>query len=267
LLRRFTDGFCRKVAVITGGLDHAIVGAVTEFSWQQMAESAEEGFNAINSRLGPLAHELRNHLHVAMHAVKAIKGRTDGMSGAAAAALDRSLLAMRNLIYRSLADVRVTAGLKPRAEAIRLADFLGDVDAAAALDPRAAGIKLTVKPVDLDVVVHADREMLASAVGNLLQNALKFTRPNTEVTLHAYRERDRILIDVEDCCGGLPPGSTDKLMRPFAQSGNDRSGLGLGLEICRRSVEANHGTVTVRDLPGTGCVFTIALPFHAAAEQ
>jgi hypothetical protein len=44
------------------------------------------------------------------------------------------------------------------------------------------------------------------------------------------------------------------------QGGTDRSGLGLGLSICRRSVEANNGTLDVRDVRGTGCVLTISLP-------
>ena len=244
-------------------LDSAIAGAVTEFSSQQMITAAEEGFNTFNSRLGPLAHELRNYLHAAMHAVKAIKAGDVGMAGATGAVLDRSLLGMRNLIDSSLAEVRVIAGLPPRAQAIRLADFLSEVESAALLDPRAAGITLTVTPVDLRIMVYADPEMLASAVGNLLQNAFKFTKRHTEVTLHAYRERDRVLIEVKDHCGGLPPGPTEGLLRPFAQKGTDRSGLGLGLEICRRSVEANHGTVHVRDVPGIGCIFTIALPCHA----
>jgi len=50
------------------------------------------------------------------------------------------------------------------------------------------------------------------------------------------------------------------MFQPFTQSGTDRSGLGPGLSICRRSVEANDGIVSVRDLPGTGCVFTVDPP-------
>ncbi len=246
-------------------LDNAIAGAVTEFSSQQMTTAAREGFNALNSRLGPLVHELRNYLHAALQAVKAIKAGSVAISGATGAVLDRSLLGMRNLIDSSLAEVRVTAGLPPRAQAIRLADFLRDVEASAALDPRAAGIRLTVMPVDDGIFVNMDPEMLASAVGNLLQNAFKFTKRHTEVTLHAYRQGDQILIEIKDQCGGLPPGPAEILLQPFVQRGKDRSGLGLGLEICRRSVEANHGTLTVRDLPGIGCVFTIALPRHAEA--
>jgi len=51
-------------------------------------------------------------------------------------------------------------------------------------------------------------------------------------------------------------------MLPFVQAGADRSGLGLGLDICRRSLEAMQGELTIRDLPGSGCIFTIHLPRH-----
>jgi signal transduction histidine kinase len=50
------------------------------------------------------------------------------------------------------------------------------------------------------------------------------------------------------------------LFKPFVQRNTDRSGVGLGLAISRRAVEANGGTISVRDRPGTGCVFTIELP-------
>jgi signal transduction histidine kinase len=242
-------------------LDNAIAGAVTEFSTQQ-ATTAEESFNALNSRLGPLAHELRNYLHAALHAVKVIKAGHVGIAGATGAVLDRSLLGMRNLIERSLAEVRVTAALAPRAQAIRLAELLEDIEANAAYYVHARAIRLIKTRVDADIVVFVDPDMLASAVGNLLQNAFKFTQPDTEVTLHAYRKGDRVMIEVSDHCGGLPPGPVDNLLKPFVQRGGDRSGLGLGLEICRRSVEANHGTIKVRDIPGIGCVFTIILPQH-----
>jgi len=58
------------------------------------------------------------------------------------------------------------------------------------------------------------------------------------------------------------------MFRPFTQVGGaDKSGLGLGLSICRRSVEANNGILSVRDVPGCGCVFTIDLPRRSSLAQ
>jgi signal transduction histidine kinase len=105
--------------------------------------------------------------------------------------------------------------------------------------------------------------MLLSALGNLLQNAFKFTELDSEVCLTAYGVADRILIEVEDHCGGLPTGSVDRMMLSFAQIGADKSGLGLGLAICKRSVEANNGILRVRDIAGAGCIFTLDLPRKA----
>jgi signal transduction histidine kinase len=245
-------------------LDNAIAGAVTEFAKHAPA-SEDESLRNFNSRLGPLAHDLRNYLQTATYAARAIRAGTSGIGGATAAVLDRSLMAMGNLIDRSLAEVRITAGLPPRLQPIHLAKFLGEVEAAASLDARARGSRFRVAPVIDDIQVIADAEMLAATVGNLLHNAFKFTIRHTEVWLRGAVCGNRVSIEVEDHCGGLPEGATEKLMLPFVQAGADRSGLGLGLDICRRSLEAMKGELTIRDVPGSGCIFTIYLPRHADA--
>ena len=245
-------------------LDNAIAGAVTEFARHAPA-SEEVSLENFNARLGPLAHELRNHLQTATYATKAIRAGTSGTNGATASVLDRSLMAMRNLIDRSLAEVRVTAGLPPRPQPIHLAKFLGEVEAAASLDARARESRFRVAPVGEDIQVFADPEMLAATVGNLLHNAFKFTIRHTEVWLRGEASGNVVSIEVEDHCGGLPEGACDNLMLPFVQGAADRSGLGLGLDICRRSLAAMNGELKIRDLPGSGCIFTIFLPRHIAA--
>jgi signal transduction histidine kinase len=117
-----------------------------------------------------------------------------------------------------------------------------------------------VHPVDRDLIVDGDWHLLASAVSNLLQNAFKFTRAHGRVTLSTSVTADRVLIEVADECGGLPPGKAQDLFRPFVQGSPDRSGLGLGLAIARNAAHANGGDIRVLDVPGTGCVFTIDLP-------
>jgi signal transduction histidine kinase len=185
-----------------------------------------------------------------------------GLSGATGAILNHSLVRLRTLIDRSLADVRVTAGMPARHELFSLADFITEVQISASLEALTRDCTFTVSRVDPKLAVEADRDLLFSALGNVLQNAFKFTHQHTEVTLNAYASADRILIDVEDNCGGLPSGDSEQMFMPFKQSGKDKSGLGLGLSISRRSVEANDGKLSVRDRPGAGCVFTIDLPRH-----
>jgi signal transduction histidine kinase len=244
-------------------LDNAIANAVTDLAYQRDALIVDREVRALNERLGFLAHELRNLIQTATLAVTAIRKGKVGLTGATGAVLDRSLIGMRTLIDRSLADVRVTAGMPARHQLMSVADFVADVRISMSLEAQARGCEFTVSAVDPRLAVDADRDMLFSAVANLLQNAFKFTRTNTEVSLNAYAAADRIRIDVEDNCGGLPPGEAEHLFMPFTRHGTDRSGLGLGLSISRRGVEANNGVLSVRDVPGIGCVFTIDLPRHA----
>lgn len=246
-------------------LDNAIAGSVTEFIYQRDLLLEDAGVHALNERLGFLAHELRGLIQTATLAVTAIKAGNVGLAGATGAVLDRSLIGLRNLVDRSLADVRVSAGMPARHELVPLAGFIAAVKTSAALEAQTRGCGLAVAGVDPSLAVEADRDLLFSAVGNLLQNAFKFTAENTEVSLNVHATADRILIDVEDKCGGLPPGDAEKMFQPSTPDGKDKSGLGLGLSICRRSVEANSGVLSVRNVPGTGCVFTIELPRHVIA--
>ena len=243
-------------------LDNGIADAVTEYVFQRESLLEDRSTTALNEQLGFLAHELRNHLHTATLATMAIKSGNVGSAGATGALLDRSLIGMRNLIDRSLAGVRLTAGMPSRAQLISLADFIADVKISASLEAQTRECQFTVGDVDRGLALDVDREIMMSAVGNLLQNAFKFTHRHTEVRLNAYAAADRIRIDIEDNCGGLPPGAAEEMFKPFKQSSSDRSGLGLGLAICQRSVEANGGILTVRDVPEVGCVFTIDLPRH-----
>jgi signal transduction histidine kinase len=247
-------------------LDYAdLCEVIAEYACQHGALQADRQADAYNLRLGQFAHELRNHLGTATLAVMALKTGRVGVASATGAVLDRSLVNLRNLIDRSLAEVRINSGAILQQQLFSLADFIGDVKAAGDLEASVRGCRLVVAEVDAQLAVDGDRDLLFSAVGNLLQNAFKFTCPGGEVTVRAYAAADRVVIDVGDECGGLPAGDTEAVFAPYAQAGGDRSGLGLGLSISRRSVEANHGRLAARDIPGHGCVFSIELPRHAIA--
>ncbi len=244
-------------------LDNAIADAVLAFTLQRDVAAANQQTDALNERLGVFAHELRNFITTATLAFSAVKAGNVGVNGATGAILERSLIAMANLVNRSLSEVRMAAEMPTNHRLFPLADFIAEVKVSAALEAQVKDCVLVVSDVDPLLALSADRDLLFSAVGNLLQNAFKFTHPHTQVSLNAYSESGRIRIDVQDQGDGLAPGNAEKMFLPFTQGGSDRSGLGLGLSISRRSVEANDGVLSVRNLPDSGCVFTIDLPCHS----
>lgn len=244
-------------------LDNAIADAVTEFSYQRDHIAAEKQTLAANEQAGFFAHELRNYLNTASLAFDAAHAGNLTLSGATGTLLKRSLTGLRDLIDRSLHEVRENTTNATSLGVFAIAEFIDEVQHAAVLAAHARGCKFSVFHVEPQLAVKGDRDLLYAALGNLLQNAFKFTHNHSEVTLRVHAVADRILIDVEDHCGGLPPGSVGLLFQPFKQHSNDKSGLGLGLSIARRSVESYDGTLSVVDKPGIGCVFTIDLPRYA----
>ena len=244
-------------------LDNAIADAVTEFSGQRAVTEARRQSAEANERLGFLVHELRNFLQTAMLALTALERGQLPIAGATGGVLRRSIVTMTSLVDRSLDEVRVSAEPQLNNEVFLLASFIADAGKSARLAANARGCSLTVGDVDTRLEIEGHRERLMGALANLLQNAFKFTRPQTEVSLKAYGgEADAVFIDVADHCGGLAPGSAEVMFRPFTRRNEDRSGLGLGLSIAKENIEAAGGTLSVRDVPGTGCVFTIRLRRH-----
>ena len=243
-------------------LDDAIAGAVTEFGRQRERELSVEG----TERLGTLVHELRNQLNTAMLAFSSIRKGIVAIGGSTGAVLERSLLGLQVLIDRSFATVRLDIGLH-QSERLAVRDIIQEIEIGAAMSAQSRGLTLVVNSVDEGVVVDADRQALAAAITNLLQNAFKFTRAASRVALTVSASATRVRIEVEDECGGLPAGRRESLLRPFVQRGADRSGLGLGLSICARSMQSMGGELHVRDVPGHGCVFTIDLPRPGASTE
>ncbi len=241
-------------------LDNAIADAVTEFTMHREVKMWRRQSDSENERLGVLVHELRNSLQTASLAFTALESGMVPIVGSTGALLKRSLNALTGLLDRALNDVRVQAGTRGQQHAFALDAFVAEAGQIASLESAARACQLVVPAVEPGVALAGNRDHLMAALVNLLQNAFKFTHAHSQISLHAYVSADRVLIDVSDQCGGLPPGFADEMFLPFSQGSFDRSGLGLGLTIARRTLEANGGSLTVQDVPGIGCIFTMNLP-------
>ena len=245
-------------------LDDAIAGAVTEYGRERNQSTLDGETTRGTERLGFFAHELGNLINTGIIAFEMLKTGNVGVTGSTGAVLNRSLMGLRALVSRSLAEIRLTEGVQNR-ERLLVPELIDDIGPSATVDASTRGITLKVLAIEPGVQVFADKQVLASVVGNLLQNAFKFTRKGSTVTLRVGANAERVLIEVEDQCGGLPGGNANDLFRPFEQRGADRTGVGLGLAFCRWAVEANDGRIYARSIPDAGCVFTVDLPRHFAA--
>ena len=166
---------------------------------------------------------------------------------------------MGNLIARALAEVR--SGVPDQRETFAVAAFIADAEAPAQLQAAGAAVAFDVPPVDPALRVRGNRDLLLAALANLLQNAFKFTHAAHRGHLERLRLRRSHPDRRRGHCGGLPPGRRRDDVHARSRSAATTSrGLGLGLSIARHSIEADGGTLSVRDMPGSGCVFTISLP-------
>ncbi|MBC7665092.1 MAG: HAMP domain-containing histidine kinase [Caulobacter sp.] len=243
-------------------LDNAIADAVSEFGAQRAAGEASARATDENERMGVLVHELRNVLQTATLAFQALELGLLPVGGATGGLVARSHASMAAMLGDSMAQVRGAAHATAD-EVFSVAELVADAARAAGYDAASRSCAFNVAEVDPFLGVSGSRATILAALANILQNAFKFTHPRTAVGLVTRADGKRIFIEVSDHCGGLPHGATEAMFRPFTQSGEDRSGLGLGLSIARRGVEADGGTLTARDVPGAGCVFTIELPQRA----
>jgi signal transduction histidine kinase len=236
-------------------LDTAIAEAVTEHARITAARTMTEE----TERLGHIIHEVRNKVHTAVMAYDVLKRQTVAINGSTGTLLGRTLTELRDFVSTTEADVRLAAE-DQRRKRVLVTSFIKEIAEGGALHADIRGLTFIVERINPEWTVSADPQLLASAITNLLNNAFKFTRPEGRVILRVQSDRTRLLIEVEDECGGIPARLSDPF-QPFGERrGQDRTGLGLGLSIARKAVRAHDGDISIRDMPGTGCVFVIDLP-------
>ena len=111
-------------------------------------------------------------------------------------------------------------------------------------------------------LLNLDAALMERVLCNLLENAVKYTPPGSQITLAAVTEPDRVVLSVEDDGPGLPAGREEQLFNKFSRGEKESStpGVGLGLAICRAIVETHGGRIWAERSALGGAAFKIALP-------
>jgi len=243
-----------EVEVLCLCLNNAVAGAITEYARvreQRMAKSEIE-------RAGAFGKELREQVSAAHLGFQAIKHGRAPIGGSVAAVVAKSLSSLLAAIDRTPLAAQPAGGAHRRR--VHVKKLIDDAEVDAAAEARVHGVSLVVTPAERGVDVNADPQLLAGAIANLMQNAFKFTAAGGLVLLTAAVRGAIVAIEIQDECGGLPAAKLEELTAALAAHGAARTALGSGLFASLKAIEASDGVVRVRDIPGSGCAFTIELP-------
>jgi signal transduction histidine kinase/CheY-like chemotaxis protein len=223
--------------------------------------------------LAMLAHELRNPLGAiqgAVHAL-ALMNQTEPMAQRATGIIKRQVVHMARLVD-DLLDVgrAVTGKIVLKRLPVNLAESVKTtISTIASGNPNNQGrVDLVSEPV----WVSGDAVRLEQIVGNLVSNALKFTRGDGVISVFVGREGDDAVLRVADQGIGIPADMLPKIFDLFVQAHHtidrSRGGLGIGLTLVRRLAELHGGTVhAASEGDGRGSTFTVRLPTVAAPRQ
>jgi PAS domain S-box-containing protein len=230
-------------------------------------ELKEEGLRK-DEFLAMLAHELRNPLAPIRSAVRVLNLKGSGVPEArwSREIIERQVQHLTRLVDDLLDVSRITRNkLVLQKSRIELAEVIsGAVDASRPLVEQ-YGHELTVSLPSRPVYVDGDAVRLSQVVQNLLNNAAKYTERGGRIWLTAERQDDDVVVRVKDTGIGIPRVTLPRLFEMFYQADRSleraQSGLGVGLALVRRLVEAHGGSVEARsEGVGKGSEFIVRLP-------
>jgi signal transduction histidine kinase len=258
-----------------GNVNGAAVAVMDITELTRAQKALEEADRRKDEFLAMLAHELRNPLGAVSNAIEILKrlGPADPGLERVRDAAARQTVHMARLLDDLLDVSRVTQGkIKLHKEEVSIGSILES--ALEATNPliNARNHRLLVSPPREPMRVHGDRVRLLQAVGNLLQNAAKFTPSGGEIFLGVERDGDQALIVVRDNGIGIEQELLPHVFELFVQGNRslDRAegGLGIGLTLVRSLIELHGGSVDAQsDGRGSGSEFRITVPLMPEAER
>jgi PAS domain S-box-containing protein len=275
-LRRY-DGSTLPVSVrVWSGDGQGMWAFVRDVTERNRMEQALRESNARKDEfLAILSHELRNPLAPIRNSLYILDRAAPGGEQAkrAKSVIDRQAAHLTRLVDDLLDLTRIARG---KVELKRETLELGELVHGAMEDLRslfeAAGVGLELRATDTPLPVVGDRDRLGQVVGNLLQNAVKFTDRGGRAVISVERTSDdHALVRVSDTGLGIGRQTLIQLFEPFMQGDRtlerSRGGLGLGLALVKGLVELHGGTVAARsDGPGKGAEFVVRLPLAPGVQ-
>jgi len=233
-----------------------------------MAGRIESLIQAQHRLLGDISHELRSPLARLSVALGVARRRAGEPAASAHDRIQRESERLNEMIGQLLTLTQLESGVdEVPPEPVGLSDLLGEVIVDA--DFEARGRERAVRlAAQAGCRLQGNRELLRSAIENVVRNAVRYTAPGTTVEVGLSHEQTagltRAVIRVRDHGPGVPPESLGEIFRPFYRVADARDrqsgGTGLGLTITERAVRVHGGSVSAENAPGGGLVVGLTLP-------
>jgi signal transduction histidine kinase len=184
--------------------------------------------------------------------------------------IETEAMRLSHLVENILDFSRIESGRKAYSfEDTDLAQVVRAGVAACAARVRPAGFRITAD-VEAELPrLRLDASAIEQALGNILENAVKYSGDAREIAVSAARRGNDVVVAVRDRGIGIPRDEQGRIFERFHRVGgslvHDVRGVGLGLAIVRHIVEAHQGRVEVESEPGRGSTFSLVLPLGASA--
>jgi two-component system sensor histidine kinase HydH len=242
------------------------IGAVIERLQQSQREVLRaEQLAAVGQMAAGMAHELRNPLMAIKILVQAAgaQGHTPVLKGRDLWVLEEEITRLERSIQLFLDYARPPQPEKRAFEAQRV---LAQIGALVSSRAEQQGVRIECRQPEAPLVIEADMGQFRQVLLNLLLNALDAVAEEGTVRVELEGEPGGWLtLRVADSGDGLPAHLGAQIFEPFIST--KETGIGLGLSICKRIVEAHGGTITAANQPGGGALFTVSLPLSPVGEE
>ena len=252
------------------GTPSRLVGVNIDITARKKAEEAlKEADHRKDEFIAMLGHELRNPLGVINTSIELLswEGSPDSAVAELSATMKRQVTHMSRLLDELLDISRINRGqIRLKKEVCDFAQTVRETAADFRRRLEGTGLELVIDVPDRPLWVMGDRTRLVQSIGNLLNNAQKYTERGGQITVQLTSSADSAAtLTVRDTGTGMEPQVLARAFEPFNQSnpGLDRrgGGLGLGLALVKGLIDLHDGSVAAHsDGPGRGSQFTIALP-------
>ena len=237
-------------------------------SINSLVERLRDLENMRRKLLTNLIHELGRPLGALLLAIQALQagaGQDEGMRVDILAGMEEEM----SILQRLLDDLtglhnQVLGVLELKTQPVILTQWLPNVLRTHQEAANAKGLLWQVTISEKLPTIEADPNRLAQAVGNLVNNAIKFTPSGGTVSVNTGVRDNQVWIRINDTGPGIPLDEQTKIFTPFYRGRSENrfpQGMGLGLSIARDLVVAHHGRLEFSSEPGAGSSFTIWLPY------